>query len=70
MKKLLITFLLAAVSVYGYETIPYMFNDLVPYGASPDEVNQILVDANFASVEAEIFRLIQTQIWFGIILKC
>ena len=54
MKKLLITFLLAAVSVYGYETIPYMFNDLVPYGASPDEVNQILVDANFAAVEVEV----------------
>lgn len=54
MKKLLITFLLAAVSVYGYETIPYMFNDLVPYGASPDEVNQILVDANFAATELEV----------------
>ena len=55
MKKLLIIFLLAAVYIYGYEAIPYMFNDLVPYGISPDEVNQILVDANFAAVEAEVF---------------
>lgn len=54
MKKLLIVFLIAAVSVYGYETIPYMFNDLVPYGISPDEVNQILVDSNFAAIEAEV----------------
>lgn len=54
MKKLLIVFLIAAVSVYGYETIPYMFNNLVPYGISPDEVNQILVDSNFAAVEAEV----------------
>ena len=31
MKKLLMLFLLTAISVYGYEAIPYMFNNLIPY---------------------------------------
>ena len=54
MKKLLMLFLLTAISVYGYEAIPYMFNNLIPYGISSDEVNQILVESNFASSEGEV----------------
>ena len=54
MKKLLMLFLLTAISVYGYEAIPYMFNNLIPYGISPDEVNQILIESNFASSEGEV----------------
>lgn len=54
MKKLLIMFLFAAVTVYGYETVPYMFNGLVPYGISPDEANKILVESNFVSSEVEV----------------
>lgn len=56
MKKLLIIFLLTAISIYGYETVPYMFNGLVPYGISPDEVNQLLVESNFIVSEVEVFE--------------
>lgn len=53
MKKLL-TILLSifiSINIYGYETIPYMFNKLIPYGISPDEVNEILISSNFTTAE-------------------
>ena len=55
MKKLLVMFLLVAISIcaLAYETIPYMFNNMVPYGITPDEVNDILIASNFSSSAAE-----------------
>ena len=55
MRKLLVMFLLVAttISAFAYETVPYMFNDLVPYGITPDEVNEILMASNFSSAAAE-----------------
>ena len=42
MKKLLVMFLFVAVSIsaFAYETVPYMFHNMVPYGITPDEVNE------------------------------
>ena len=55
MKKLLVMFLFVAVSIsaFAYETIPYMFHEMVPYGITPDEVNEILMASNFSSAAAE-----------------
>lgn len=51
MKRLLIMFLSAVFTftLYAYETVPLKFNNLVPYGISPDKVNEILVSSNFIS---------------------
>ena len=52
--KQLLTIVLSifiTVNLYGYEPIPYMFNKLIPYGISPDEVNNILVSSNFTTAE-------------------
>lgn len=55
MKKLLVMFLFVAVSIsaFAYETVPYMFHNMVPYGITPDEVNEILMASNFSSAAAE-----------------
>lgn len=55
MRKLLVMFLMVAISisVFAYETVPYMFHDMVPYGITPDEVNEILMASNFSSAAAE-----------------
>ncbi|MEI0550780.1 hypothetical protein R4K89_10775 [Brachyspira intermedia] len=55
MKKLLVMFLFVAVSIsaFAYETVPYMFHNMVPYGITPDEVNEILMASNFSSAVAE-----------------
>lgn len=55
MKKLCVMFLCLAITsyVYAYETIPYMFNNLIPYGISPDEVNEILIASNFITTGVE-----------------
>ena len=55
MRKLLVMFLFVAttISAFAYETIPYMFHDMVPYGISPDEVNEILMASNFSAAAAE-----------------
>ena len=59
MKKLLVMFLLVAmsISVHAYQTVPFMFNDLVPYGITPDEVNEILVASNFSAGTPSFFKI-------------
>lgn len=55
MRKLLVMFLFAAISIsaFAYETIPYMFHNMIPYGITPDRVNEILMASNFSSAAAE-----------------
>lgn len=55
MKKLLAIslFISMSIALHAYETIPYMFNDVVPYGVSPDEVNQILMSNSFITTEGQ-----------------
>ncbi|TXJ40135.1 hypothetical protein [Brachyspira pilosicoli] len=55
MKKLLAIslFISMSIALHAYETIPYMFNNSVPYGVSPDEVNQILMSNNFITAEGQ-----------------
>ncbi|WP_157150927.1 hypothetical protein [Brachyspira sp. SAP_772] len=55
MKKLLAIslFISMSIALHAYETIPYMFNNTVPYGISPDEVNEILMSNSFITTEGQ-----------------